>query len=284
MNSRGAPRTAASVSVWRTVAWALAAVLVVAGGWLATRTAWATPTGTSAISGPPWSSLTPAQQEALAPLQPTWNSNDAARKKKWIEVADRFPRMPADERRRVQERMADWAALTPAQRAQARMQFQEARRISPEERQARWQAYQALPEDERKRLAQSAQVPAANSTAKSQAPSSMNANGAKPPSAPGPVAAARAAKPAASAPKTNVVAAQSAPPLRSVAPTMVQAKPGASTTTVTTAPKPPLHHQPGLPKIASTPTFVDPNTLLPRRGPQAAAMRTAASSDPTQQP
>jgi hypothetical protein len=69
-----------------------------------------------------------------------------------------------------------------------------------------------------------------------------------------------------------------------VAPTVIQAKPGATTTTLTTPAKPPLHHQPGLPKIVATPAFVDPTTLLPRRGPQAAAMRTAASSDPAQQP
>ena len=80
------------------------------------------------------------------------------------------------------------------------------------------------------------------------------------------------------------MAAAPSPAPRSVAPTVVQAKPGASTTTVATTAKPPLHHQPGLPKIVATPTFVDPMTLLPRRGPQAAAMRTAASSDPTRQP
>ena len=212
------------------------------------------------VSGPAWAALSPVQQQALATLQPTWDSIDAPHKRKWIEVAGRFPRMPADERARVQERMAAWAAMKPAERAQARVQFQETRGIGPEERQTRWQAYQALPEDERKRLAMAAKQPA--------------------------VKPAPAATPApnASDPKRNVVAAAPSPAPRAVAPTTLQAKPGASTTTIATTAKPPLHHQPGLPKIAATPAFVDPTTLLPRRGPQAAAMRTAASADPTRQP
>ncbi len=220
-------------------------------------------------TGPAWSALTPAQQQALAPLRPTWDANDAPRKMKWLEVADRFPSLPADERRRVQERMAAWAAMTPTERARARVQFQETRGLGAEERQARWQAYQALPEDERKRLAQVAKKPA-TPTASAAAVRSA-------------AAAAAGPEPGNSA-KRNVVATSPGPAPRAVAPTVVQAKPGVTTTTVATQAKPPLHHQPGLPKIVSTPNFVDPATLLPRRGPQAAAMRTAASSAPSRQP
>jgi len=43
-------------------------------------------------------------------------------------------------------------------------------------------------------------------------------------------------------------------------------------------PTPPSHQQTGLPKIAATPEFVDKSTLLPRRGPQAAATRSAAAA------
>ena len=73
-----------------------------------------------------------------------------------------------------------------------------------------------------------------------------------------------------------------APP-RPVAPSVVQAKPGATTTLITRAPEPPRHQQTGLPKIAATPGFVDKSTLLPQRGPQGAAARplAAAASQPT---
>lgn len=225
----------------------------------------AAPAPVAGVSGPTWSALNATQQQALAPLRPTWDANDAPRKLKWIEVADRFPAMPAAERRRVQERMAAWASMTPSERARARVQFQETRGIGAEERQARWQAYQSLPDDERKRLA-------------------LAAKKAPPPatSASSRVVAAATSDPGNA--KRNLVATSPSPAPRAVAPTVVQAKPGASTTTVATRAKPPLHHQHGLPKIVATPNFVDPATLLPRRGPQAAAMRTAASSDPTRQP
>lgn len=218
-------------------------------------------------SGPAWSALSPSQQQALAPLRPTWESTNAASKLKWLDVASRFPRMPADERQRVQERMAAWAALSPSDRARARVQFQETRRIGADERQARWQAYQALPEDERRRLAQAARKPAS-------APAGDRA-------ATAPSVAARSE---VGNPKRNLVATTPGPQPRAVAPTVVQVKPGASTTTVAARAKPPLHHQHGLPKIVATPNFVDPTTLLPKRGPQAAAMRSVSSSDPTQQP
>jgi hypothetical protein len=67
-----------------------------------------------------------------------------------------------------------------------------------------------------------------------------------------------------------------------VAPTVVQARPGASTNLVSKQPTPPLQLQTGLPKITATPGFVDSQTLLPRRGPQGAAA-VAVGGSPTEQ-
>ncbi len=222
-------------------------------------------------SGPAWADLSAAQRQVLAPLQATWADTDAPRKQKWLEVAERFQHMPASERSRVQQRMSSWAALSPAERTLARIQFQETRQIGPDERQARWQAYQALPDAERARLAQvqnQAQAQAAKPAARNAAAAS---------------AAALRASDAVGA-KRNVVTAAAAPKVRAVSPTVVQAKPGATTTTLDQRTAQPLHHQPGLPKIVASPTFVDPTTMLPRRGPQGAAMRTAASKDAASQP
>lgn len=211
--------------------------------------------------GPNWAALSPAQQQALAPLQRDWSSIDASRKQKWLEIAARFPSMPAGERARVQQRMADWTRMTTADRTRARMQYQEVRQLPAEERQARWQAYQALPEEERKTLAQRA----------------------KPVAKPTPPSAAKDPRPDSA--KRNMVETQAAAPKRAVAPTVVQAKPGATTTSMATRVAPPAHNQAGLPKIAATPGFVDPATLLPRRGPQGAAVRSAAAAtDPAVQP
>jgi hypothetical protein len=216
----------------------------------------AEPTETS----PQWASLSVAQRQALAPLQRDWNGIDNGRKQKWLEVAARFPTLPAEERTRIQTRMADWARLSPAERASARVQFQETRVLSTEQRQKSWQAYQALPDDERRQLAQRAKsaLPA-SAEAKKTGSSTSDADVGK-----RAVSRASVARPAQQA--------------------LVQAKPGATTTTIATRATPPAHHQPGMPKIAATPGFVDPATLLPTRGPQGAAVRAAASGDPAQQP
>jgi len=216
--------------------------------------------------GPAWSTLTVAQQQALAPLQHDWSSVAAEPKQKWLEVAGRLPKMSAEERARVQERMAEWSRMTPAERGHARVQFQEVRRLSPEERQSRWQQYQQLPDDERSQLAERAR--ADREAAKAAAATER-----------------RPAHPSGPAPtKSSVVGAPNVAANVGVTTTLQQAKPGATTTTISTRPAPPSHHQTGLPKIVATPDFVDSATLLPKRGPQGAAVRAASSADPTQEP
>jgi hypothetical protein len=200
----------------------------------------------------PWGRLSPAQQQALDPLQADWASLGAERQAKWLEVASRFPTMSAAERQRLHERMTEWVRMTPDQRRTARLQFQEARRVSPEDRQAAWKAYQALPEAERQRLAQQRARPAPSTAAK---------------------AAASASTPRA---KSNVVQSAPAAPQRAAATALQQARSGATTSPMNQTPLPPANIQHGLPKIAATPGFVDPATLLPRRGPQGAAVIRSA--------
>lgn len=200
--------------------------------------------------GPTWNALSAQQRGALAPLQRDWHTIDAARKAKWLEVAARFPSMPTVERQRVQARMADWARMSPAERGRARLNFQESKQFTPEQKQQRWEAYQALPDEQRRALAERAR-PATE-----------------------PRKAAAVASPLDTAmPKTTPPprAAASAPLVKPVAPTIVQARPGATTTLMTQRAEPPAHQKPGQPKIAARPDQVNNQTLLPRRGPQAAA-------------
>lgn len=200
-----------------------------------------------------WPSLNRAQQEALAPLQRDWASIETSRKEKWLEVVSRFPTMPQEERMRVQQRMSEWARLTPAERGQARLQFQESRQLTPQERQARWEAYQALPDEERRALAQRAK-PAGK--------------------------AASAVASSASGAKQNLVSVPAHAAAKPIAPTVVQAKPGATTTLMSTPVNPPAHSRPGEPKITASHGYVNPNTLLPQAGPQRAVLRAAAASAP----
>lgn len=207
-------------------------------------------------TGPAWQALSAQQRATLAPLQNDWASIDAPRKSKWLELAGRYPKLPPGEQERVQTRMTEWARMTPNERARARLNFQEAKRLPNQDRQDQWQAYQALSDSERQALA-------SRGTASRQQTAPLRA---KPP----PELAA----------KRNIVpnASLSGGPTRPVAPTVVQASPGATTTLVTRQPAPPAHQQAGLPKIAATPGFVDGQTLLPKRGPQVAGVRSAASA------
>jgi Protein of unknown function (DUF3106) len=192
-----------------------------------------------------WKSLSASQRQALAPLERDWASLDSAQKQKWVELAQRFPRMPAEERSRIQGRMANWARMTPSERGEARLRYLQARRASPDGRGALWEDYQALPTDRKKELAARATVPP-------QARPPVNKSG--------------------SGEKSNLVTSPAFPlPPKPVAPTVIQARPGATTTLVSKLPAPPPHQQVGLPKIAATPGFIDKNTLLPRRGAQGAA-------------
>lgn len=204
-----------------------------------------------ASSGPAWASLSAQQRKVLGPLEHDWSTIDAQRKTKWLEVAARFPGMPAGEQLRVQERMTEWARLTPVERGRARMSFQESKQFSPEQKQARWEAYQALPDDERRALAARNKLQAERVRSPGSGTASVSAAQPK---------QTATARPAASA----AVATQ-------VAPTVMQAKPGATTTLMTTSTLPPAHHRPGQPKIAAKPGQVDRSTLLPRSEPQAAA-------------
>jgi hypothetical protein len=94
---------------------------------------------------PAWSELTQAQQKVLAPLQTDWNGLDTTRRKKWVAIADRYPKMKPQEQQRLQKRMTDWAKLTPAQRQEAREKYQQMRKLSAAKRQQiqnQWQEYQ----------------------------------------------------------------------------------------------------------------------------------------------
>jgi hypothetical protein len=207
-------------------------------------------------NGPSWQSLSAQQRASLAPLQQDWASIDAPRKSKWLDIAARYPKLPPSEQERLQARMTEWSRMTPSERARARLNYQEVKQLPNQERQDKWQAYQALSQDQRRALA-------------------SRGNDAAPPKPP-----QAGSKPPPEVAKRNIVPnpSHSGGPTKPVAPTVVQASPGATTTLVTRQPAPPAHQQAGMPKIAATPGFVDRNTLLPKRGPQVAGVRSAASA------
>jgi Spy/CpxP family protein refolding chaperone len=227
------------------------------------------PAPRAAEQGDRWSDLKPGQQAALKPLEREWSGIDGRSKRKWLELSARFPKLTPAEQARVQERMSDWTKLTPKERGEARMHFQEAKQVPAEDRQARWKAYEALTPEQKRQLAARA-APANEPARKGGAPGARNDSKSD--------KLDKAARDTAPQAKSNIVPNPAfASPPRAVAPTIVQARPGATTTLITKRPTPPRHQQTGMPKIAATPEFVNQATLLPQRGPQGAATRSAAA-------
>jgi len=107
-------------------------------------------------SQPAWTELTPQQQQSLAPLATTWRTLGEAHKRKWLALSENFHSMPPPEQARLHSRMAEWAVLSPQQRNTARLNFAEAQKVAPDDKRAKWEAYQALSPEEKKRLAAAA--------------------------------------------------------------------------------------------------------------------------------
>ncbi|MBW8848163.1 MAG: DUF3106 domain-containing protein [Burkholderiales bacterium] len=213
------------------------------------------PVGSALAAPPTWQSLTPGQQALLAPLERDWAKLGPNQRSKWLNATPMLATLPPPELARLHERMRDWSHLTPAERVDARIGFQVARQVDAEQRQAKWEAYQALPPEKRQALAEKA-------TARRQAQA---------------VARGHTVKPLASQSKSNIVPA--APKLvtpTAVTGSLVQAKPGASTVLMTRAPDLPSHHAAGEAKVVADPALVDPRTLLPKslKAPPASAPRT----------
>ena len=102
---------------------------------------------------PMWNDLSPAQQVALDPLKTEWDRMEAIRKQKWLEIANRYSSMKADEQQRVQERMRAWLKLTPEERRLARENYTLSKKIGKDQKSAQWEQYQQLPEEEKRKLA-----------------------------------------------------------------------------------------------------------------------------------
>lgn len=100
-----------------------------------------------------WAHLSPQQHEALAPFAAEWDRFSDERKRKWIKIASRFPKLSPEAKKRLHERMTQWVGMTPEQRRVARENYQVSKRLPPQARQKAWNAYQALPPEQKAHLA-----------------------------------------------------------------------------------------------------------------------------------
>jgi len=101
-----------------------------------------------------WGQLPDTQKEILAPLETDWSSITKDQKKKWVEVANRYPNMTDAEKNTLQSRMSEWANMSSEQRRAARDNYLRSLKFSPEKKAEAWHAYQQLSDEDKKRLAE----------------------------------------------------------------------------------------------------------------------------------
>lgn len=185
---------------------------------------------------PNWAELTIVQQRIFAPLAPEWNGLPELARKKWLQIAQAYPKYTPAQQQRLQTRMADWIKLTPEQRHRARENFQTTKSLPVQKKSEAWQSYQQLTDEQKKALAAAAKaqkhpsavtaLPGGAGLAKDAAKSIHHGARTKPgttKSAPANKVTAAASAPAAtpaSAPATAAPAPASAPltPVHPVAP------------------------------------------------------------------
>jgi hypothetical protein len=101
------------------------------------------------LAQPLWSELGAVQQRVLEPFAAQWNALPVSEKRAWADLASRFPKMKPEERKRVEKRIAEWAALTPEQRRLARANYRLAQQVARENVLAEWESYQAMTPEQR---------------------------------------------------------------------------------------------------------------------------------------
>jgi hypothetical protein len=80
-----------------------------------------------------------------------------AQKRKWLEISRNYSALSPEGQATLNSRMKEWIALSPQQRAQARLNFGKTnelfRQLTPEEKKGQWETYQSLSPEEKQKLA-----------------------------------------------------------------------------------------------------------------------------------
>jgi hypothetical protein len=101
-----------------------------------------------------WENLKSEQQKILAPLEGDWDYMLPESRKKWIQVANLYPRMSEIDQQRLQSRMTSWSNLSQKDRRIARENYLSSLKFPAEKKAEAWSAYQKLSDEQKKKLAQ----------------------------------------------------------------------------------------------------------------------------------
>ena len=107
-----------------------------------------------------WSALTASQQLALQPLAANWDAMNVGQQRKWLEISRNYPLLSTPDQTKMHSRMSEWVGLSARERAEARLNFaatsELSKELTPMEKKAKWEAYQSLSPEEKKKLAEKA--------------------------------------------------------------------------------------------------------------------------------
>jgi len=107
-----------------------------------------------------WRQLSARSKVALAPLAERWDELSDTQRSKWQAIARNFHQLSEAEQQTMQARMREWVALSPTQRNQARLNFNSLQNVSKDQKKNRWDEYQSLSEDEKRKLSAGSLAPA----------------------------------------------------------------------------------------------------------------------------
>lgn len=118
-----------------------------------------------------WQQLSASDKQALLPLAERWGELTDTQRQKWRTIARQFDQFSPAEQAVMHARMTEWVALSPTQRNQARLNFNTVQSLPKDEKKTKWDAYQALPEAQKRELSAGVLSPS-----KTAAPSAQPAN------------------------------------------------------------------------------------------------------------
>jgi hypothetical protein len=101
-----------------------------------------------------WDGLNSAQQKILAPLESDWDYMLPDSRKKWIYIANIYPKMSTLDQDRLESRMTSWSNLSQKDRRVARENYLASLKFPAEKKAEAWSAYQKLSDEQKKKLAE----------------------------------------------------------------------------------------------------------------------------------
>lgn len=120
----------------------------------------AAPAPTVAAPVKRWQKLSERQKQALSPLREQWDGLPAQQRNKWLSIADTFLQLTDEEQMTMHGRMNAWARLSAKERNAARFNFNSTQSLAIDDKRAQWEAYQALPDQEKQQLSSGPKPPA----------------------------------------------------------------------------------------------------------------------------